>query len=64
MNNSLNFTDATCIHFQNVAEGVVKAWSNFLEPELRGVYTESDEVEPVGRNKVERDALYNTSEKK
>ena len=35
-----------------------------MTPELRGPCKESNEVEPVGRNKVERDAMYTPTEKK
>ena len=43
---------------------MLKTWINFLTPELRGPCKESNEVEPVRRNKVERDAMYTPTEKK
>ena len=57
-------TEGAGIYFQNVSEDVIKTWINFLEPCYRGVHKESKEVEPVGRNKVERDAMYTPDEKK
>ena len=57
-------TEGPGIYFQNVSEDVMKTWINFLEPCYRGVYKESKEVEPVGRNKIERDAMYTPDEKK
>ena len=57
-------TEGAGIYFQNVSEDVIKTWINFLEPCYRGVHKESKEVEPVGWNKVERDAMYTPDEKK
>ena len=63
-NISLIFTEGPTIYYQNVSEEVIKTWINFLEPEYRGSQIPSDEVNAVGRNKIERDALYNKDEKK
>ena len=35
-----------------------------MTPDLRGAPKESIDVEPIGRNKVERDAMYTPAEKK
>ena len=64
LNLLIKITEGPTIYFQNVSEDVLKTWINFLTPELRGPCKESTEVEPVGRNKMERDAMYTPSEKK
>ena len=61
---SRTFTEQTTIYFQNVSEDVVKSWINFFDEPLRGPFLESDEVHPISRNKIERDAIYNPKEKK
>ena len=43
---------------------MLKNWINYFEKELRGPFVESKEVNAVGWNCVERDALYSTKEKK
>ena len=35
-----------------------------MTADLRGAAKESTDVEPIGRNKVERDAMYTPNEKK
>ena len=57
-------TKGPSIYFQNVSEDVMKTSINFLEPCYRGVNKESKEFEPVGQNKIERDAMYTPDEKK
>ena len=43
---------------------MLKSWINNFEKELREKFVESKEVNAVGQNCVERDALYSTKEKK
>ena len=43
---------------------MLKSWINYFEKELREKFVESKEVNAVGQNCVERDALYSTKEKK
>ena len=47
-----------------MSDDVVKTWVNFLEEELRGPRLNTDEVHPISRNKIERDAIYSPAEKK
>ena len=43
---------------------MLKSWINYFEKELRGTFVESKEVNAVGKNRIERDALYSNKEKK
>ena len=52
------------IYFNKVTEDVFKTWCNCLNPELRGKFKQSKDIDPVGQNRVEDDAIYTPQEKK
>ena len=44
-------------------EQVFDAWCLCLNPELRGTFKQSDEVDPITKNKIEPDCIYTPAEK-
>ena len=61
---NLYFIEKTDIYFQTVTDEVFLAWCNWLDRDLKGTFYKSNEVEPVGKNRIARDALYTKAEKK
>ena len=45
-------------------EDVFNAWCSFLNPEYKGKFFQSMDVNPIGKNKIEYNCLYSPREKK
>ena len=45
-------------------EDVFNAWCGCLNPEYKGKFVQSTDVNPVGKNNIEDDCLYSPTEKK
>ena len=52
------------ISFVKPNEDVFNAWCVCLNPELRGAFMQSNKVDPITKNKIERDCIYTPAEKK
>ena len=52
------------ISFVKTNEDVFNAWCVYLNPELRGAFMQSNKVDPITKNKIERDCIYTPAEKK
>ena len=61
---NLYFTENVDIYFQTVTDEVFLAWCLWLDLDLKGTFHKSNEVEPIGKNRIARDALYTPAEKK
>ena len=65
MKRSLNiFSENLGISYVKPNEEVFNAWCLCLNPELRGKFKQSDDVDPITKNKVDFDCIYTPSEKK
>ena len=61
---NLYFTENVDIYFQTVTDEVFLAWCLWLDSDLKGTFHRSNQVEPIGKNRIARDALYTPAEKK
>ena len=61
---NLYFTENIDIYFQTVTDEVFLAWCLWLDSDLKGTFHRSNEVEPINKNRIARDALYTPAEKK
>ena len=61
---NLYFTENVDIYFQTVTDEVFLAWCLWLDSDLKGTFHRSNEVEPINKNRIARDALYTPAEKK
>ena len=46
------------------SEDIFNAWCLCLNPELRGTFKQSDEVDRITKNKIDKDFIYTPTEKK
>ena len=58
------FTENIDIYFQTVTDEVFLAWCLWLDSDLKGTFHRSNQVEPINKNRIARDALYTLAEKK
>ena len=61
---NLYFTENVDIYFQTVTDEVFLAWCLWLDSDLKGTFHRSNQVEPINKNRIARDALYTPAEKK
>ena len=61
---NLYFTENVDIYFQTVTDKVFLAWCLWLDSDLKGTFHRSNQVEPINKNRIARDALYTPAEKK
>ena len=61
---NLYFTENIDIYFQTVPDKVFLAWCLWLDSDLKGTFHRSNQVEPMNKNRIARDALYTPAEKK
>ena len=59
-----HFSDNLGISYVKPNEEVFNAWCLCLNPKLRGKFKQSDDVDPITKNKVDFDCIYTPSEKK
>ena len=58
------FTENVDIYFQTVTDKVFLTWCLWLYSDLKGTFHRSNQVEPINKNRIARDALYTPAEKK
>ena len=61
---NLYFTENIDIYFQTVTDEVFLVWCLWLDSDLKGTFHRSNQVEPINKNRIARDALYTPAEKK
>ena len=54
----------SCIDHIKINEDVFNAWCLCLEPQYKGPFKQSTDVDPITKNKVENDCIYTPAEKK
>ena len=60
----VNILGPSCIEYVKLLEDVFNAWCLCLEPQYKGPFKQSSDVDPISKNKVESDCIYSPAEKK